>query len=92
MTCHHGRDVLDNSLQVVHMTGTLEMKPSDAEAAFHIFTALCYLLPLAGAWLADRYLGKYAVILYLSGFYCLGMPSGHLPCCQTVIKRQNIRS
>ena len=58
--------------QVVHMTEDLMMTAPNAEAAFHIFTAVCYLLPLIGAWLADTYFGKYAVVLYLSGFYCLG--------------------
>ena len=54
------------------MTEYLHMTASDAEAAFHIFTAICYGLPLFGAWLADNVFGKYAVIMYLSGFYCLG--------------------
>ena len=61
-----------HGVQVVHMTEDLHMTASNAEAAFHIFTGICYGLPLFGAWLADNVFGKYAVIMYLSGFYCLG--------------------
>ena len=56
------------------MTDNLSMTVPNAESAFHLFTAACYLLPLFGAWLADNVLGKYRVVLYLSGFYCLGLP------------------
>ena len=54
------------------MTGSLGMQTSNAESAFHVFTAACYLLPLGGAWLADNVFGKYPVILYLSVVYCFG--------------------
>ena len=55
------------------MTDNLSMSVPNAESAFHLFTAACYLLPLFGAWLADNVLGKYRVVLYLSAFYCLGL-------------------
>lgn len=38
----------------------------------HLFNTLVYLLPLAGALLADWYWGKYKVILYLSLVYVAG--------------------
>ena len=58
--------------QVVYMTGSLGMKTPDAESSFHVFTGACYLLPVAGAWIADNLFGKYPVILYLSVVYCAG--------------------
>ena len=58
--------------QVVYMTGSLGMKTPDAESSFHVFTGSCYLLPVAGAWIADNLFGKYPVILYLSVVYCAG--------------------
>jgi len=62
------------------MTDNLSMSVPNAESAFHLFTAACYLLPLFGAWLGDNVLGRYRVVLYLSGFYCLGdPPPPHFP-------------
>jgi len=38
----------------------------------HLFIAGVYLFPMIGAILADRLLGKYRVILWVSLFYCAG--------------------
>ena len=38
----------------------------------HLFNAGVYLFPMIGAILADRLLGKYRVILWVSLIYCLG--------------------
>lgn len=38
----------------------------------HLFNAGVYLFPLIGAMLADRLLGKYRVIIWLSLVYCAG--------------------
>jgi POT family proton-dependent oligopeptide transporter len=43
-----------------------------ATAHFHLLGAAAYALPMIGAILADRLLGKYRSILYLSLFYCAG--------------------
>lgn len=43
-----------------------------ANEATHFFITLNYLLPIAGALMADWFLGKYAVILWLSLVYCAG--------------------
>lgn len=43
-----------------------------AKEVFHTFVLGVYFFPLLGAWLADRYLGKYRTILYLSLVYCAG--------------------
>lgn len=43
-----------------------------ANEATHFFITLNYLLPIAGALIADWFLGKYAVILWLSLVYCIG--------------------
>jgi POT family proton-dependent oligopeptide transporter len=44
----------------------------EAKAAFHDFVSLVYLFPLLGGWLADRFLGKYRTVLWLSLLYCVG--------------------
>ena len=43
-----------------------------ATAVVHTFVAGVYALPMVGALIADRLLGKYRTILWLSLFYCLG--------------------
>lgn len=56
----------------VFMVQYLAIQVMDATAAYHVFVAACYLMPLAGAYLADRWFGKYHVILWLSIVYCIG--------------------
>jgi POT family proton-dependent oligopeptide transporter len=46
--------------------------PDLATAHLHIFNAGVYALPIVGASIADRLLGKYRTILYLSLIYCAG--------------------
>src|SRR4051812_41120319 len=60
------------SILVVFMINHLRMSQEDAKAVYHLFAGACFLLPLLGAYISDRYLGKYKTILYLSLVYCLG--------------------
>ncbi len=60
------------SILVLYMVNALAMSESDAMEVAHLFNALIYILPLLGAWIADRFLGRYRTILYVSLFYCLG--------------------
>jgi POT family proton-dependent oligopeptide transporter len=60
------------SILVIFMTEQLLMTGPEARTAYHLFVSACYLLPLLGGWLSDRYLGKYRTIFYLSIVYCLG--------------------
>lgn len=45
---------------------------NQATAVVHEFNAAVYALPMIGAIIADRFLGKYQVILWLSIVYCIG--------------------
>lgn len=48
-------------------------RPEDtATSHFHLFNAGVYALPMIGAIIADRLLGKYATIVALSLVYCMG--------------------
>ena len=43
-----------------------------AKDVFHTFVIGVYFFPLLGGWLADRFLGKYHTIFWLSLVYCAG--------------------
>lgn len=60
------------SILIVFMTQYLLMERGHATEVMHLFMGVCYLLPLAGAYIADRFWGRYKTILYLSLFYCAG--------------------
>jgi POT family proton-dependent oligopeptide transporter len=60
------------AILVVFMTQYLLMTKSDATSAFHLFVSACYLLPVVGAFISDRFWGKYKTIMILSSVYCLG--------------------
>ena len=54
-------------------TGELHvMQEREAVYWYHIFGMANYVVPLAGAILADAFLGKYKTIILLSCVYCLG--------------------
>lgn len=61
------------SILTVYMAQYLLLAEHESEANYHLFVTACYLTPLVGGWLADRFLGRYRVILWLS----LGYVAGH---------------
>ena len=78
------------SVLITFLTGQLGQQPSTAESVFHAFTAGCYLMPLAGAYIADRHLGRYRTILFFSLFYCLG--HGTIAAFDTLAVRAGVSS
>ncbi len=60
------------NILTIFMVQFLLVQETDATSIYHIFVSACYLMPLLGAYLADRYFGKYHVILWLSIVYCIG--------------------
>ena len=68
------------SILYVYMAGHLYRQHAEyaaraedlATAHIHLFSAGAYALPMVGAIVADRFLGKYRTILVLSLVYCLG--------------------
>ncbi|NDG26819.1 MAG: MFS transporter, partial [Proteobacteria bacterium] len=60
------------SILVIFMTQYLLLEESQSKGVYHYFAFANYFVPIFGAWLADRFLGKYKTILYLSLFYCVG--------------------
>lgn len=60
------------AILIVYMTEMLLMSEDSAQEIVHLFNAAIYILPLLGAWLADRFLGRYKTIFFISILYCLG--------------------
>jgi len=66
-----------NILTVFLVTSLLQYLPEAdragaAKHVFHTFVIGVYFFPLLGGWLADRFLGKYNTIFWLSLIYCAG--------------------
>lgn len=60
------------SILVLYMNEHLLFSERDAKAAYHYFFMATYLTPLLGGWLADRFLGRYRTILWVSLAYVAG--------------------
>jgi len=52
--------------------GGLGQDVDTATSIIHTFVFAVYFMPLFGAWLSDRVIGRYHTILYVSLFYCAG--------------------
>jgi POT family proton-dependent oligopeptide transporter len=60
------------SILVLYMNEHLLYAERDAKAYYHLFMMATYLTPLVGGWLADRFFGRYATILWVSLAYVAG--------------------
>jgi POT family proton-dependent oligopeptide transporter len=60
------------SILVIFLVQYLLLTKSNATADYHIFAGACYLFPLLGAYISDRFWGKYKTIIVFSLVYCLG--------------------
>lgn len=60
------------SILVIFLVQYLLIDRSQATSDYHIFAGACYLFPLLGAYISDRFWGKYKTIITLSIVYCVG--------------------
>lgn len=60
------------SILMVYITGVLERSKDDAAFIIHGFKFFNYFMPLVGAWVSDRFWGRYKTILWISLAYCAG--------------------
>jgi len=63
--------------------GGLGESTDSATSIIHTFKFANYFMPLFGAWLSDRVIGRYHTILWVSLFYCAG--HGVLACSDLVM-------
>lgn len=60
------------AILALYMVDIIGFTKGQSSMAMSVFIAACYFLPLIGGWLADRYFGKYWIIVGFSIPYILG--------------------
>ena len=60
------------SILTLYLSRGLQMGDTQGKEIMHLFATAVYFLPLFGAWLADKWLGRYWTILTISLFFCAG--------------------
>lgn len=60
------------AILMLYMVNALKIDKADASSYYFIFKMCCYLLPLLGGYLADRYFGRYWTIVGFTIPYVFG--------------------
>src|SRR5262247_1693045 len=60
------------SILALYITIALGRPKDEATKIIHLFNFVNYFMPLLGAWVSDRFWGRYHTILWISLFYCAG--------------------
>ena len=66
------RSILAGYLTGAVLKGGLGQTDDTATEIIHCFVFVNYFMPLFGAWLSDKVIGRYHTILWVSLFYCAG--------------------
>jgi POT family proton-dependent oligopeptide transporter len=66
------RSVLAGYITGAVLKGGLGQDVDTATSIIHTFVFANYFMPLFGAWLSDKIIGRYHTILWVSLFYCAG--------------------
>lgn len=72
------RSILAGYITGEVVRGGLGQSADTSTSIIHLFIFANYFMPLLGAWLSDRLIGRYYTILYVSLIYCAG--NGVLAC------------
>ena len=79
------RSILAGYLTGAVLQGGLGQDADTATEIIHTFVFVNYFMPLLGAWLSDKFIGRYHTILWVSLFYCAGhgvLACSDFPTCQ----------
>src|SRR5882724_3562651 len=66
------RSILAGYITGKVLEGGLGQSPDVSTEIIHLFITVNYFMPLFGAWLSDKVVGRYRTILWVSLFYCAG--------------------
>ena len=76
------RSILAGYITGAVLQGGLGQSADVSTEIIHLFVFANYFMPLLGAWLSDKIIGRYHTILWVSLFYCAG--HGVLACSDYV--------
>jgi len=76
------RSILAGYIAGAVLQGGLGQSADVSTEIIHLFVFANYFMPLFGAWLSDKFIGRYHTILWVSLFYCAG--HGVLACSDFV--------
>lgn len=60
------------AILALYITNVLMKTKDEATTIIHLFGFANYFMPMVGAWVSDRFWGRYNTILWISLSYCLG--------------------
>ncbi len=66
------RSILAGYITGAVLKGGLGQDADSSTTIIHAFVSANYFMPLLGAWLSDKLIGRYHTILWVSLFYCAG--------------------
>jgi POT family proton-dependent oligopeptide transporter len=66
------RSILAGYITGAVLKGGLGQDADTSTEIIHLFVFVNYFMPLFGAWLSDKIIGRYHTILWVSLFYCAG--------------------
>jgi len=66
------RSILAGYITGAVLKGGLGQETDASTNIIHAFVSANYFMPLLGAWLSDKLIGRYHTILWVSLFYCAG--------------------
>jgi POT family proton-dependent oligopeptide transporter len=66
------RSILAGYITGAVLKGGLGQDDDSATSIIHAFVSANYFMPLLGAWLSDKIIGRYHTILWVSLLYCAG--------------------
>ena len=66
------RSILAGYITGAVVKGGLGQATDTSTEIIHTFVFVNYFMPLLGAWLSDKFIGRYHTILWVSLFYCAG--------------------
>src|SRR5271169_6287251 len=66
------RSILAGYITGAVLKGGLGQDADTSTELIHLFVFANYFMPLLGAWLSDKIIGRYHTILWVSLFYCAG--------------------